>query len=186
MKNHITKADYTRYLECPLYAWLWKNKPELRQGVQNSRVSDQGYEVEVIARDLFDKGIEVSGDIQTAYDQTQVLLNNGTSVLYQATFVTDRFISKVDILVKDDCGDWHLYEVKSSTKKKPEHIDDIAFQTTVIQDSGVQLSTINLVHVNNQYIYNEKEGIEPDKFLMIQTITDEVLEYLPQIGRAHV
>jgi len=181
VKNHITKADYTRYLECPLYAWLWKNKQELRQGVQNSRVSDQGYEVEVIARDLFDKGIEVSGDIQTAHDQTQVLLNNDTSVLYQATFVTDRLISKVDVLVKDDCGDWHLYEVKSSTKKKPEHIDDIAFQATVIQDSGIQLSTINLVHVNNQYIYNEKEGIVPDKFLMIQNITDEVLEYLPRI-----
>lgn len=181
MKSHITKADYTRYLECPLYAWLWKNKPELRQNIQNSRISDQGYEVEVIARDLFDKGIEISGDIETAHQQTLHLMKGGKITLYQATFITDQFISKVDILIKDETGNWHLYEVKSSTQKKKEHIDDIAFQTTVIQDSGIRLSTINLVHVNNQYIYDDKVGIEPEKFLAIQDITDEVLDYLPDV-----
>jgi len=54
MHKAITKSDFVRYLECPLYAWLWKNRPDLREGHQNSRIADQGYEVEKIAYKLFD------------------------------------------------------------------------------------------------------------------------------------
>ena len=125
----ITKSDFVRYLDCPLYAWLWKNKPELKEGHKNSRIADQGEEVEKLAHKLFSDGVEVKGNYQEAEKHTKELMNGGAKVVYQATALTDHYLARADILKRDTDGKrWHIYEVKSSTKKKPEHISDLCFQ----------------------------------------------------------
>jgi len=179
--KRISKSDFIRYLECPRYAWLWKNLPELREEYQSSRIAQQGYEVEQIARSLFESGTEAVGINEEAHAHTLKLMEHDVNVLYQATFLSSQFLAKVDILRRDPGGKgWHLYEVKSATEVKSDHLADLCFQVAVLQESGINLASINLVYVTNEYIFDESKGIEPEKFLKIETLSRVILELLDQ------
>lgn len=188
LAKRITKTDFVRYLECPLYAWLWKNRTDLREGHQNSRIEDQGYAVEQIAHRLFNEGREIEGNYEEAERHTKELIEAGVGILYQATALTDHYLARADILKRDETDKWHLFEVKSSTKKKPEHIADLCFQFHAFTKAGFELETINLVLVNNEYIYQEDNGLEVEKFFKIENLTEEIKEKLaefkPQIEEA--
>lgn len=172
----ITKSDFVRYRDCPLYAWLWKNKPELREGHKNSRIADQGEEVEKLAHKLFAGGTEVKGNYEEAEKHTKELMQSGTKIIYQATALTDHYLARADILKRDEDGKrWHIYEVKSSTKKKPEHMPDLCFQLNAFKQVGIEIASVNLVLVNSDYLYRADSGLEVHKFFKIEDLTKEVL-----------
>ncbi len=81
---------------------------------------------------------------------------------------------------KDDKGKWHLFEVKSSTKIKNEHLADICFQLHAFSEAGIEFETINIILVNNEYVYREAKGLEVDDFLNIEDITIDVHEKLEE------
>jgi len=95
--------------------------------------------------------------------------------IYQAQPMTDKFVSRADILVKEKNG-WHLYEVKSSTDIKPEHISDLRFQVIVFREFGVNIKKIFLIHINKDYTYSERKGLEIRKFLTTEDVTDIVTD----------
>lgn len=171
----ITKSDFVRYLDCPLYAWLWKNKPELKEGHKNSRIADQGEEVEKLAHGFFTGGDEVKGNYEEAEKHTKELMSGGAKIIYQATALTDHYLARADILKRDADGKrWHIFEVKSSTKKKPEHMPDICFQLDVFRQAGFEIASVNLVLVNSDYVYQKATGLEVDKFFKIEDLTEEI------------
>lgn len=171
----ITKSDFVRYLDCPLYAWLWKNKPELRDGHRNSRIADQGEEVEKLAHQLLSGGKEVEENYKEAEKHTHELMSGGAQIIYQATALTDHYLARADILKRDTDGKrWHIFEVKSSTKKKPEHIPDLCFQLNAFRQAGFEIASVNLVLVNSDYVYQEAIGLELDKFFKIEDLTEEI------------
>src|SRR5258708_6287180 len=49
-------------------------------------------------------------------------------------------------------GAWGLREVKSSTRLKDHYIDDIALQAHVLKGLGIELCSIELLHVNTGYM----------------------------------
>lgn len=153
MDKLITKSDFVRYTQCPLYAWLWKNRPDLREGHQNSRIADQGYEVEKLAYKVF----------------------AGEDVDFQAEARTDRYLARADILKKDE-GGVHIFEVKSSTKKKTEHVPDLCFQVNAFRDAGFEIASVNLILVNSDYVFDEKVGLEVDKFFKIEDLTEDIFK----------
>ncbi|MFO0730528.1 MAG: hypothetical protein U0361_05955 [Nitrospiraceae bacterium] len=61
---------------------------------------------------------------------------------------------RVDVLERvgtDEEGQptWRLIEVKSSTRQKPTHLDDLTIQSYVLQGAGVRLAEICLMHVEH-------------------------------------
>lgn len=54
------------------------------------------------------------------------------------------------------CGDltdgYAIYEIKSSTKVKEEHLYDVAFQTALLQRCGLRVDQIYIVHLNSEYV----------------------------------
>jgi hypothetical protein len=144
-----------------------------------SRIAGQGMIVEEIAHKLFKKGVEVQGNYEIAEKHTRELIADGTEVIYQATALTGQHLARADILKRTKDG-WHLFEVKSSTQIKPEHIPDLCFQVLAFKEAGIELVSINLVLVNNKYIYNETAGLEVEKFLKIVDMTDKIRAQLPK------
>jgi len=182
MTKTISKTDFLRYLECPRYGWLCKNRSDLLDKTQ-SRIAKQGGYVEDLAHGLFPKGVEVPW--KNAFEETACLMKNGTPVIYQATLKTDKYLARADILIKDKDGKgWHLYEVKSTTQAKPEHIPDICFQTILFEEAGIKLYSLNLIHINNQYVFNEKKGLEIKKFFVIEDLTKEIHENKGECAKA--
>ena len=81
-------------------------------------------------------------------------------------------------MVKDEEG-WKAYEVKSSTKVSETYIKDAAIQYYTITNSGVDLKDISIVHINNQYT---KDGeLDIHQLFTIESVYDQVLEFLPRI-----
>ncbi len=170
----ISKTDYMRYLECPLYGWLAKNKPELVEQ-DETLVMKQGNDVEALAHGLFKKGVEVKTYYKAGSEETMKLIKKGEPVIYQAQAMTDKFLARTDILVKKGDG-WHLYEVKGSTGVKAKYIHDIRFQANAFRLAGIDLKGIHLIHVNNEYIFDKKMGLDLKEFLLIEDMTKDITE----------
>jgi hypothetical protein len=170
----ISKTDYMRYLECPLYGWLAKNKPELVEQ-EETLVMKQGNDVEALAHGLFKKGVEVKAHYEAGSEETMELIKKGEPVIYQAQAMTDKFLARTDILVKKSDG-WHLYEVKGSTGVKDKYIHDIKFQANAFRLAGIDLKGVNLIYVNNEYVFDKKKGLDLKKLLVVEDLTKDIME----------
>ena len=173
----ITKADFLRHLKCPLYAWLWKNRPELRENHKLSRLTEPGNDVEAYARDLFERGKPIEGWDEEAVELTKTAMEGGEDVIYQGAVMSEGLLARADILRRDDKG-WHLYEVKSSTHYRDKYFADICYQLHVFRLAGFPLASVNLIIINKNYRLDSKKGIEPGKFLIAKDVTAMAKEKL--------
>jgi len=105
-------------------------------------------------------------------------ISQGETTIYEATFLYDDVLAALDILVKDDEG-WKAYEVKSSTKVSETYIKDAAIQYYTITNSGIDLKDISIVYINNKYVKNGEINI--NELFTIESVFDQVLDFLPQI-----
>ena len=65
-----------------------------------------------------------------------------------------------------------LYEIKSSTVVKKDHLYDLAFQTAVIEGNGLKVRDIYVIYVNNQYV---RQGeIVPKELTSTENVTQAV------------
>jgi len=173
----LSKTDYLRYLQCPKLLWLQKNRKELAPKITEVQQSifDQGYIVENYARKLkqFANGIEVFRWYKKGHQETQKYIRDGYQTIFQANAMTEDLYCKADILHFDDkTNKWDIYEVKSSTQIKEEHLPDLCFQKIAFEKDGIKIGRTFLVLVNNKYV---KEGdIKPEELLKIEDLTQEV------------
>jgi hypothetical protein len=153
----ISKSSFIRGLKCPKALYLHFFQPAERDETSESQQSifNIGHDVGHLAQHLFPGGIDASrgepGEVEAALSYTKELMEQGQSVIYEAAFSDGETLCYMDILVKKDDG-WYAYEVKASTQLKEYHIMDASFQCYVITRSGLWLSGISLVHLNNQYV----------------------------------
>jgi len=177
----LTKTDLMRYMECPVYLWLAKHRPELipEDTPETERIFAMGREVDDLARDLFPGGIEVKGYNREGWQNTQKIIQGPASILYQPTVVAGDLSCRADILTKSKGGKgWDLNEVKMATSVKREYPYDVAFQRICFENAGIHIARTNLVHINNQYI--RQGDIEPKKLFTTEDITDAAYKKTPQ------
>jgi hypothetical protein len=146
-----------------------------------------GHEIGEIARRLYDDGsgvlIEYDAGMRSAIARTsEALRQSSTSPVFEATVERDGLLVRADVLLRDASGS-RLVEVKSSTKLKPEHLEDCAIQSWVFEGSSVRPQRVALAHVNNQFVY-QGDGdyagllIEEDVTTAIAPLRDQVPELL--------
>jgi hypothetical protein len=181
-KPILSKSDYLRYLQCPKYLWLNKNRKDLLPTISLSQdaIFEQGYEVEAYSHQLFAEGVEVKGNFDEARNHTMALIKEGRRVIFQATAFSKPILARVDILAfnpEEEC--WDIYEVKSTTEFKKEHIPDIAFQKYAFELEGLTIGKCFLIHINKEYV--RSGDIDPHNLLSIQELTNEVNQYYPLV-----
>jgi hypothetical protein len=186
----ISKTDYIGYLNCRKNTWLKIHKRELYNSYPISAfdksLTDMGNTVEEVARLKFPKGILIQGRGLAEQEQTKKLIEEKAEVIFQAVFATDCFLMASDVLkfnTKTDCYD--LYEIKmssadnsedsendNSSKNEESYLNDLAFQSIVLEACSVNIGQKYLVEINKNYI---KQGeIEPEKLFIEQNKTAEV------------
>ncbi|MCH7663171.1 MAG: hypothetical protein IH859_04790, partial [Chloroflexi bacterium] len=112
----LSKSDYLKYLDAPMHLWAQVNSRFEKELTAFERhMIEQGNQVHAAADDYL--------QVFTAshYDKAE----------YQPehTFSDGRFQARIDGLVHDlETDVYDLFEVKSSTVVKPDHIYDLAFQ----------------------------------------------------------
>lgn len=157
----LTKTAYQEFLRCPQEYWLQHTSPELFKGeltLHDKHLREQGYEVQryAIQLNIFD----LNPELYTVESERQ--------------FETDDLYAKSDIVVTDlATGQLSIYEVKSSSKVKPEHITDVAFQKTVAEALGFTVAAVFVITLNSQYTRNGH--VATDDLFTVHDVTAEVI-----------
>ena len=166
------------FLRHPAWLWIKKHDPKKIPPVDDNTQAmfDNGHKFEPYAESLFPEGVSLGFNDYDEYRslpiRTQQAIENGDKVLFQPRFEWKEFTCISDIVSIIQPGVVDLYEIKASTSVKTEHEFDLAFQTAVIEGSGLSVRNIFVIHVNNQYVrYGE---IEADKITHIQDVTEKV------------
>jgi len=179
----ITKTDYLEYTYCKKNLWLKKHKPEIFDGLELSefekKIIEEGNLADEEARNLFPGGILVDSTGMDALADTKKYIEKKQPIIFQATFSADVFFIRSDILVYNKKKEgYELYEVKASNsvkRKEPHHyINDLAFQKSVIEKSGLKVIKTGVIHLNKDY--KKKGKIDYNKLFQIVDLSEEVFD----------
>lgn len=173
---HLSKSQYVRGLQCVKSLWLYKHKRDIAITTPDTSaqsVFDTGTRVGLLAQALFPQGTVIPYDGTTFSEKialTQSLIEEGTATIYEATFGYEGILVMIDILHKGKSG-WEIYEVKSSTDVKEVYLHDASIQLYVCEGSGIHVSSVNIIHLNNKYIRGQE--LEIEKLFSIINVTEE-------------
>lgn len=157
----LSKSKYCAYRQCPKLAWLKRYKPEA-QVLNDDALSrmETGSQVGALARGLFGPYTDVTVlqdgrlDLSDMIKNTKSEMEKQTPVICEASFSCDGLYCAVDLL-KHEGGGWAIYEVKSSTSvNRAIYMEDVSYQTYVLERCGVKVTGVYLVCLNNQYVYD--------------------------------
>lgn len=147
----LSKSKLAAFQHCPKRLWLQVYRRELaivdRWTLQ---LFEAGHRVGQAARFQVPNGILLDPDpanVEAAIAETRRLIDLGSQrPLFEAAFVRDDVIVRVDILEPSRRGTWSLVEVKNSKAVRPYQLHDVATQAWVVQQSGIELSKLSIRH----------------------------------------
>lgn len=180
----ISKSDYMLFLKHP--AWIWLKKYDKNKLPPTSEelqvIFDEGHLFEKYAEQLFPGSTKLGFNDYTEYldlpKRTSEALNNGAKTIFQGRFEYDNLTCIIDVLEKVSDNEFDLYEIKSSTSVKPEHIDDLAFQSLVLKGSGLKIRKTSVIYVNNGYVRHG--DIDAKAISMVTDVTEEVKDKIDE------
>ncbi len=183
----ISKTKIMRGYQCPKSFYLSIHHKELEPkiGPELQALFDQGNAVSEFARGHYAKkysnAVVVENtpwDFVGALKKTKELLSLKTKVIFEAAFEYKGCFARIDLMIYNEQSErWHIAEVKSTTKVKDEHLDDIGLQTWIIANAGLPIEKISVFHLNNLCVYPNLENI----FTEVD-VTEKLRELHPQIS----
>lgn len=162
----LSKSRFVHGVQCPLYLWLdvRTDAPRLEPDSFTRALFQTGHEVGAKARQRWDRRLEARGQAPgvlvpddperhaEAVVATAQALADGAAVIHEAAFTHGGVKVKVDVLERLEDGSFAVNEVKSTAHyDSAKHLLDAAIQLWVLQGSGLDVSVVRLVHLNNGY-----------------------------------
>ena len=163
------------FLKHPAWLWLKKHNKDKLPPVDESTQAmfDAGHKFEAYAEAIFENGVTLGFNNYDEYnsltERTQQAFTDGATAVFQSRFVSGEYNCLPDIIVVVGDKEVDLYEIKSSTKVKDEHLYDLAFQRAVIEANGLTIRKIFVIYVNNEYV--RQGAINPTELTKIDDVT---------------
>jgi hypothetical protein len=186
----LSKSRFTAGLQCEKRLWLQVHARELATPVDAARqaIFDAGSEVGRQAHRLFPGGVlvaEAYDQHDAAVERTRALLaDSAVPAIFEAAFTHAGVRVRVDVLERLGGGRFGLREVKSTGSAKPEHEPDVAVQLFVLEGCGLEVASVELVHVDTSYVRGA-DGIDWPRFFTRADLTALARAALPEV-RARV
>ena len=188
----LTKSDFRSGLACVKKLWLDKHRRYLRPAPSEADLDRMrmGMEVGRLARALMPDGVLIDSagfEAQEAAEMTLREMDHGSDRLFEATFLTGDRMARVDILQRSGSG-WVLDEVKSSTVKDPKLLEkaglihDIAFQVSVLRQSGIEVEAARLVLIDSSYVW-DGGPLDVGRLLKPVDVTAECFDLQEELDR---
>jgi predicted RecB family nuclease len=141
-------------LQCPKLLWWTVHEPdatELDGGDDDHVVLDRGIRVGELAREYVPGGVLIDQnlDIPDRIAATELAIDQGAPVIYEASVAVAGVFVSVDILERHRAG-FIVTEVKSTTRVKEQHLPDVALQAHVISAAGLGVTRLEIMHLNRQ------------------------------------
>jgi hypothetical protein len=180
----LSKSRLISAWQCPKRLHLEKHHPEFGDvSAQTESLFATGHRVGEISQQLYgtSESVEIEFDMRTGImvHKTRELIAGGADFpIFEATFRHEGVLIRADVLVPDGEG-WRVVEVKASTSVKDYHVLDCAIQDWVLRNSGIDVTSISLAHINNQFVYAGDGNF--DGLLIEHDLTDEVRTLEPAV-----
>lgn len=179
---YLSKSRLISAWQCPKKLHLEKHHKEL--GVITAQMESAfagGHQVGDVAQQIYgnEDSVEIAFNFKTMVAETQALFDRGADFpVFEATFRYEGVLIRADVMLPDN-GGWRVVEVKASTSVKDYHVLDCAIQDWVLRNAGINVTTISLAHINNQFIYGGDGNYEG--LLVEHDLTDQVRAMEPQV-----
>lgn len=159
----LSKSKFLSGLQCHKRLWLEIHQPTLATppDASTQAVLDMGTEIGIMAQRRFRGGVLIKAGFRqrgAAIAETAALLQDPMiPAIFEAAFEHDGVLVRVDILKREQNSEgvpssWRLIEVKSSTRVKDVHLDDLCIQSHVVQGAGLRLDATCLMHIDTGYL----------------------------------
>lgn len=177
---NLSKSKYCNGLQCKKMLWLYKNKPEEKEEVNNQSVFDNGNDVHEVARKLLGEDINIAfnEDLTQMIKDTKEVMKQEKVIITEASFSYENNFCSVDILKKEG-NTYEIYEVKSSTELKDVYIDDVSYQYFVLTSLGLKVEKCYVAILNNRYV--RKGKLDLNQLFKKIDVTDEVVSKQAQV-----
>ncbi|HWV46287.1 MAG TPA: DUF2779 domain-containing protein [Nitrospira sp.] len=180
----LSKSKYLSGLQCHKRLYLEIHQPALATppDASTQAILDMGIEIGILAQRRFRGGVLVKSGFRqrdAAITETAALLqDSGILAIFEGAFEHEGVLVRVDILERMQNGDggsssWRLIEVKSSTRVKDVHLDDLSIQSHVVQGAGVRLDATCLMHIDTGYLYQGGE-VDLQALFSIEDVSEAV------------
>lgn len=171
----LSKSRYVTGLQCPKILWMNQHMPEqFDESVRDKTRLDVGNVVGDLAMGYYGDFVEVEFDehgFEAMAERTRELLDAGERTICEATFIYQDNFCMADILRVEDDG-VHIVEAKATDEVKDYHLDDASYQLWVIEQCGLKVKSVGLMHLNKDY--RRKGDINLHELFVVEDITDEV------------
>jgi len=184
--TRLSKSKFLSGLQCHKRLYLEVHQPSIatKPDAATQAMFEMGTEVGELARSRFPGGVLVTAgyrQTEAALVQTAALLQDLTvPAIFEGAFLYGGVLIRADILervpaIEGQAPAWRLIEVKSSTKVKDVHLEDLAIQSEVITGTGLRLLSVCLMHINTGYLYRNG-AIDLAELFTIQDLSEAVVQ----------
>ncbi len=185
----LSKSRMMSGLQCHKRLWLETYRRELMvYGEATNAAFAQGNLFGEMARDLIAFAHGHAGHLIDAVESpNQAIIDTVAAmalhrVLFEPAFRYEGVFVRADALIRHDHGDaeprYTLIEVKAASGVKPQYVRDVAIQTWVLRGCGLNVTRVELGHVDTAFRYN---GHSYNGLLKRVDITDQVEAQLAQV-----
>lgn len=150
----ISKTKIMQGYQCQKNIYLSVHRKELvpKVGPGLQALFDQGNAVTIEARKKFPGGVLVdlpAYEFFGSLKKTRELLAARTPVIFEAAFEYKGCYARADVITYNELTQrWSVIEVKSTTKVKDEHLDDVGLQVWIMANAGLPIEKISVMHLN--------------------------------------
>lgn len=179
----LTKSSFVKGNQCLKYLYLDKHKKQEKTPISKEKqeLFNQGHTFEELVRNNeFPDGINIKdkvGNFAYFNSYTRHLINStNRQTIYEATIIEEEVLVMCDILVKNEDGNIHIYEIKLNTELNDAIIADLAVQYTICKKRFTSnLKSFNIVlrtEDKNWKIENLTDNLEKQVDIVISKIND--------------
>lgn len=174
----LSKTNYLSYRDCKKNTWYKIHQPNIYSQFPLSEfdklIMETGNEVESIARQLFPEGKLITEYGEEGQKVTHEYMSKKEPILFQPVFIIDGFQAAVDVLkFNPKTNSYSIYEIKSTNDVEQKlHPYDLAFQVNLLRRCGLNVDSINLIHLNSEYIRHGNLDIET--LFKVVDLTEEI------------
>ncbi len=167
----LTKSLFMSGQQCPRLLWYSYRKELPEIPLSDKHKFAQGREFEKYVKMLFPDGVDLK-ELRNEENirETKKLIEQKKTIFEAGIVYRDLFL-KADIFQPNEDG-WDLIEIKASTKVKPEHIPDLAFQKFVCEKARLKIKRCFVCFLNKEYV--RKGKINPQELVSKKEVTEKV------------
>ena len=171
----LTKTKIKSGQQCHKKLWFDLHDPKNKE---KKYILEKGLRFESVVRERYSKGygevLDLSGVWKDVVSKTMLAIkSDDINVIFEGAFIYLDTLVRTDVLIRNIKG-WELLEIKSAAKLNDAHISDIAIQSFIVKKCEVNLTSVKLIHINEDFTY-EGDVNYKDLINVENEITDEVI-----------